>query len=257
MDLSIYYTEICEEPILTKKEEQDLMKVYRSTKSTPKQKKAAKDRIIRANLRFVFKQAKKYSKNDVEMFKELISAGNEGLLVGFEKFNPNRKIRFLSYAGWWVKQRILKEMSRMRIVALPIWKQQLATRIMRAKDNNEKIGIDDLIKMFPEVSEKDIRELYDTRYLTYYINDIEAESGTELESPEYDKDGTIDNRKIFQVVMSLPSPYREIVSMSYGIEDGEEMTISQMAKKLVLTKDQVKEFKKDAHEMLKKKLSTG
>jgi RNA polymerase primary sigma factor len=254
MDLSKYYEEICKEPILTKKEEQELMALFRSKKATALDKQKAKDRIIRANLRFVFKQAKKYSKNDVDMFKQLISAGNEGLLVGFNKYNPGRKTRFLSYAGWWVKQRILKEMSLMRIVSLPIWKQQLATRIMRAKENREKMTVDELIKLFPEISEKDIRELHDTRYLTYYINDIEAETGIELDAPEFDKDAGIDNKKIFVSVMTMPSPFREILSMSYGLEDGKELTLSQMAKKLGLTKDQVKEHKKDAHEMLKKKL---
>jgi RNA polymerase primary sigma factor len=119
MDLSRYYSEICKTPLLTKEEEFDLFMELNDPAISEKEKAKIKDKIIKANLRFCFKTAKKYSKNDPDIFEELICAGNDGLLVGLEKFKPSMNVRFLSYAGWWVQQRILKEMSKMRIVSLP------------------------------------------------------------------------------------------------------------------------------------------
>lgn len=119
MDLSTYYTQICRHPLLTREEEFDLFIELHDPGISEKEKNKIKAKIINANLRFVFKTAKKYSKNDPDIFEELICAGNEGLLVGLEKFKPSKNVRFLSYSGWWVLQRILKEMSRMRIVSLP------------------------------------------------------------------------------------------------------------------------------------------
>lgn len=254
MDLSKYYLEICKEPILSKIEEQELMVIYKGTKSTEKEKKKAKDRIIKSNLRFVFKQAKNYSKNDPHTFEELISAGNEGLLVGLEKYDPARKIRFLTYAGWWVIQRILKEMSKMRIVSLPIWKQQLASRIAKMKDTNETLSVADVQKEFPAISEKDIRELFDTKYLTYYIDDLE-ENNIEIDSIANTVERDHDNKTLLEAVDKLPSPHKEIMILSYGLEDGRELAFTQLAKRLVLTREQLKQLKKEALNMLKVELS--
>jgi DNA-directed RNA polymerase sigma subunit (sigma70/sigma32) len=119
MDLSRYYSDICKHPLLSREEEFDLFMDLNDPALSEKERQKIKDKILKANLRFVFKTAKKYSRNDPDIFEELICAGNEGLLVGMEKFKPSKNVRFLSYSGWWVLQRILKEMSKMRIVSLP------------------------------------------------------------------------------------------------------------------------------------------
>jgi RNA polymerase primary sigma factor len=99
MDLATYYDNICEEPILTKEEEFELFLLLDDPGLPRKERDKIREQIIKANLRFVFKQAKKYSKNDPEQFSELISAGNEGLLVGLNKFDYKKGYRFLTYAG--------------------------------------------------------------------------------------------------------------------------------------------------------------
>lgn len=254
MNLSQYYELICREPIMTKAEEQRLMAVYKLSTTPDKERQKAKDRIIKANLRFVFKQAKNYSRNDPSMFEELISAGNEGLLVGLEKYDSSYEGRFLTYAGWWVKQRILKEASKMRIVALPIWKQQLAAKIGKAKERKENISLEDLKKEFPKVSEKDIKELSETRYLTYYIDDLD-EGVLELEAVIKDVETELDMKRFQECIYSLPSPHKDVIILSYGIEDGHEMTFTQLTRRLVLTRDQLKQVKKEALDMLREKLS--
>ncbi len=173
MDLAKYYTQICKAEMLNKEQEAALFKEYKTSTTTRVRKEQIRDQVIRANLRFAFKEAKKFSKNDPLLFEELICAANDGLLVGFEKYDPDTGYRFLSYAGWWVQQRILKEMSKMRLVSLPIWKQQLATKISRLREKNPDWSVEDVIAALPDVPEKDIRELFDTQYLTYYIDDMD------------------------------------------------------------------------------------
>lgn len=252
MDLSKYYEEICKQPILKKNEERELLLTIENKTSTPLAKKKARDRILAANLRFVFKQAKKYSKNDPSTFGELIAAGNEGLIVALDKFSSTREVRFLTYAGFWVKQRILKEMSKMRIVSLPIWKQQLAARIERLKTTNENLTFDQVKEAFPEVQEKDLRELFDTKYLTYYIDDME-EDNFQINPIEAHVEKDLDDKLITDAVASLPYPHREIISMTYGLVDGKEEKSATIIKKLGLSREQFKECKKEAMEMLKTK----
>jgi len=255
MDLSKYYEEICRQPILTHVEEKRLVAAYKSKKKKEEVRMAARDKLLRANLRFVFKQAKRFSKNDPHMFKYLISAGNEGLIIGLEKFNPCRGTSLLSYAGWWVNQRILREMADMRIVSLPIWKQQLAAKIDKFKQTHEKAGLKELIQAFPDTPEKYLRELSNTKYLTYYIDDLKEDT-FEIDPIGTEVDRNLDNKKIYDLVKALPSPHREVITMTFGMEDDTEIKLNQIAKKLMLTRDQVKEIKREALELIKTKLST-
>lgn len=254
MDLSRYYEEICKEPILTRDEEFRQMDIYKSPTSTEKEKTKAKDRIIRANLRFVFKQAKKYSRNDPSKMDVLISAGNEGLLIGLEKFDPRKQKRFLTYAGWWVIQRILKEMSQMRIVSLPIWKQQLASKIAKLRMINPAVTVKEICTLFPKLSEKDISELYDTSYLTYYIDDLD-EGAIEGDIALTSVEKALDTQHLHDVVNSLPSPHKELVIASFGLEDGVELSSPRLSKRFILTREQIKQLKKEALDMIRNRLS--
>ncbi len=241
--------------MLTREEEFDLFMEFNDPGLSPKAREKIGERIIQANMRFVFKQAKNYSKNDPDLFEELIAAGNEGLLVGLTKFNPQSGNRFLSYAGWWVIQRILKEMSKMRIVALPIWKQQLAARIQRATENRETdLTFEELKKEFPDISEKDLRELHQTRYLTYYLDDMSDDPSFEIDPIGTEVEVRLDRERIHAMIKKLPSPHQEIIELSFGIADGEEVTHANIAKQLNISKDQLREYKREALKMLEEKL---
>jgi len=255
LDLSKYYTEICKYPMMNREEELDAFKEYYDLGLSQKERDKIKDKIVRSSMRFVFKEAKKYSKNDPTVFEELIAAGNEGLLVAFEKFKPESGNRFLSYAGWWCLQRILKEMSKMRIVSLPIWKQQLAAKIQRITENREtELTFEELKKELPDISEKDLRELHQTRYLTYYLDDMTDDSSFEIDPIGSEVEVRMDRERIQEMIKQLPSPHQEIIELSFGISDGEEITHTNIAKQLGISKDQLREYKKEGLEMLKLKL---
>lgn len=251
MDLSYYYDVIIKEPLLGKEEEQDLFLELADQGLSPTRKKQIRDRIIRANLRFVFKEAKRYSKNDPSMFNELISAGNEGLLVGLEKYNPDSGYRFLTYAGWWVKQRILNQMSSQRLVALPIWRQQLSSRIQKVLDANEDITFEQLSEQFPEVPEKDLKELFQTRFLTFYIEDLGDDPAFETDPIETQVNAKLDQEKIQAMVNMLPAIQKQIIEMLFGIVDGEEKKPSDIIKELKISREQFKNHRREALSSLK------
>lgn len=254
MDLSKYYEEICREPILTKEEEVDLFLELADQGLSESRRNEIRDRIIRANLRFVFRQAKHFSKNDPSLFEELIAAGNEGLIVGMEKFDPSTGHRFLTYAGFWVHQRILNQMSRLRIVSLPIWKQQLAAKIQRFCENNEEAELSDLKEAFPDVAERDLKELSQTRYLTYYIEDIGEDPAFEINPIEDIVEQRMDQAHLWDMIESLPKVHADVVKLSFGIGDGVERQHGEIAKELGITKDALRKIKKEAMEMLRGKL---
>ena len=184
--------------------------------------------------------------------KELISAGNEGLTVAFDKYSPAKKVRFLTYAGAWVDQRITHHMSRMRIVSLPTYKQQICAKIDKVKAANPEASNEELRELLKEqgFTEKQIKELFDYRYLTYYISDIDEQNF--LVNPiEESFEKQLDDERVWKAVSQLPSPSREIIARMYGLVDGEEQTAAAISKALRLTKEEITTHVENAMEILR------
>lgn len=251
MSLSLYYEKISKTPLLSREEELDLFMEYSDPTASEKRKLEIRDGIIESNLRFVFKEAKKYSKNDPDVFEELIAAGNDGLLVAFQKFNVEKGWRFLTYAGWWIRQRILFSMANQRIVSLPIWRQQLSARIQKVLEKNPDITFERLKNEFPDIQEKDLRELWGTRFLTFYISDMDEDPAFEINPIEDEVNTRLDRDRLHTRIAALPDEQREVIELSFGIFDGEDRNIAQVAAELKISKDKVKTLKREALESLK------
>ncbi len=258
MDLSTYYDEICKQPLLSREEERLLLLTYFGEEYSEAQKKQARETLLSANLRFVFKKAKNMAKGDPSLFEELIAAGNEGLIVGLDKFDHTKGVRFLSYAGWWVLQRQLKEMSKMRLVQLPIWKQQLSKRIMNAQEKADRpLSIDELKELFPTVKEKDLAELSQTRYLTFYFDDLidedkadennfSMDSANEGFSIEHRFDGSSEHDDVHKLLSFLSEDQRTVMKLSYGLHDGKERSSTFISDYMEVSREEVRKIKKEA-----------
>jgi len=87
------------------------------------------------------------------------------------------------------------------------------------------------------------------------LDDITDDPSFEIDPIGTEVEVRLDRERIHTIIKTLPSPHREIIELSYGIEDGEETTHANISKQLNIPKDQLREFKKEALEMLKVKLS--
>lgn len=233
MGLTKYYEEICERyPILSKEEETVLLTSYFDPTTDPNVKKAVRDKLICSNLRYVFKRAKKYSRGNLEQFEDLIAAGNEGLLAGLDKFDPTSGVRLLTYAGWWVMQRQLKEMSKWRLVALPAQKQQLATKLKKYIEGLDSVPtLSELREEFPNASVRDLKELSKTQYITFYLDNMkEAEMPTV--NPIDELVNELEDKSLMGAINALPYPDSTIVKLTYGLIDGTEMKPADIVKHL-------------------------
>lgn len=105
-----YLTEVKEE-LLTAEQEFELALLAK------KGDEPARQQIIRANLRFVITVAKRYA--DTDNLDDLIQAGNIGLIKAFDKYEPERGFKFISYAVWWIRQSIMLAMRDKEIIRIP------------------------------------------------------------------------------------------------------------------------------------------
>lgn len=95
--LDQYLEDINHVPLLTVEEEQQLAREFRDRGDT-----RAAHRLVEANLRFVVKIAFEYRSYGIHV-PDLIQEGNIGLMKGVQRFDPDRKIRLISYAVWWIR----------------------------------------------------------------------------------------------------------------------------------------------------------
>ena len=96
-----YLKDISKYPLLTVAEEKILLK------EVAKGNKAALNKLVRSNLKFVANIANLYKGQGLDV-NELINEGNMGLIEAAQRFNPDQKIKFISYAVWWVRQNITR-----------------------------------------------------------------------------------------------------------------------------------------------------
>ena len=125
--LSMYLKEINRIPLLTHEEETEL------AIKAKEGDRAAKNKIVNSNLRFVVNVAKKYQNHGIDLI-DLISEGNIGLLVAIKKFDVSKGYHFISYAVWWIRQSILKAIcEKSRAIRLPLNRANELVQIEHAK----------------------------------------------------------------------------------------------------------------------------
>ena len=220
MDFTAYYDEIYRKcKPLSKEEEAELINIYFNSDADKATKQNARDRLITSNMRYVFNRARRRARGNIEQLEELIAAGNDGLIKGFDKYDPSSGVKLLTYSGWWVMQRQLKEMSDWRLVKLPIQKQQMATKIKRHMDSVEGTpSLESLQKEFPDISERDLRELSQTQYLTFYLDDMLESDSPEVnpieQLVESDESNTIN-----EIISRYHYPDCHIARLAFGLID--------------------------------------
>ena len=115
--LDKYLVEIGRVPMITVDEEIELAQAIRNG---GKAGERAKEKLVKANLRFVVSVAKQYQHQGLGL-TDLIDEGNIGLVKAAEKFDETRGFKFISYAVWWIRQSILQAIAEQsRIVRLPL-----------------------------------------------------------------------------------------------------------------------------------------
>lgn len=257
MNLSQLYSDICKTPLLSKDEEKVLLDEYFSKESTAHTKKKAKNSLLASHRRFAFSKAKMLSKGDTEQFEELYNAGCEGLVVGLDKFDNSQGMRFLTYAGWWVYQRQMKAMSEFRLVALPTQKQQLSVKIRKYSDwLGREPSQEELVDKFPEATEKDLKELSQTSFLTFYFDNVNEDDIPIIEgTTQVDREMLTD--QMYSIIENFKGDDPDLIMRLYGLTDeGKKESYSMIQDAYPgVTRQYLKDLKDRSLEVLKAKMA--
>lgn len=123
------YDKILDAEPLSAKDEFELTTKYVETKDP-----IILEKLVKANLRFVFRVANQYTNNS-ELLDELFSEGSIGLVVGINKFDPTRGFKLISYSVWWIRQAILAYLNDNGLIRKPLYVNVLTNKIRKFTEN--------------------------------------------------------------------------------------------------------------------------
>jgi RNA polymerase primary sigma factor len=258
--LQAYIREIARFKTLSADDEKDL------GRRIQKGDQEALQRLVECNLRFVVSYAKRYRGLGLS-FLDLIHEGTLGLIEAAKRFDPERNVKFISYAVWWIRQAIFHALSEQtRAFRLPpklsgqiskvvLARQQLAVQLERpptaaelaAKTELSEAQLADLLQVAGEdlslssaVGEDGSLELGDT---------LEQET---IPSVELEMIRTSTEQQIRAMVAELEEKEREVIQMRFGLDGEDPRTLQEIGDALGVSRERIRQIESRAKEKLRR-----
>ena len=254
-----YLADIAREELVTPEEEVILAQKIREGD------KYALERLVKANLRFVVSVAKQYQNQGLSL-PDLINEGNVRLIKAAKRFDETKGFKFISYAVWWIRQSILQAVAEQsRLVRLPLNQVGSLSKIKKTSSRLEQ-----LYQRQPTTKEiADELDMPEHKVMAAFRMNAKEVS---MDAPVGDDDemsliDTIipddityadekitrkyDNEEINRSMLVLNEKEREIINLYFGINTSHNYTLEEIAYRLDLTRERVRQIKDKALKKLK------
>jgi len=261
--LQLYLREIGQVKLLTPDEEVTLAaRIKRGDK-------AAREQMIKANLRLVVKIARDYEDLGLPLM-DLISEGNIGLIKGVERFEPQKGAKLSTYAAWWIKQSIKRAIANQsRTIRLPIHAVGKAAGIRRAEaklyetfgreptddEVADQLGIGDArrVQLYRDAARRPVEldAVIANESESQSVSDVVADVKAVVPSDELIKEN--DRTLMLEAFADLDDRERSILDLRFGLDDKAPKTLDQIGQAMGVTRERIRQVQNIAL----KKLRTG
>lgn len=230
--------------------------------------KAAAERLVTANLRFVISYVKKYQGRGLGL-AELVCIGNEGLLKAVKKFDPDKGVKFISYAVWWIRQTVLQALAEQtRSVRIPLNQNSNLVRLSRVETAlTQSLGRSPTDEEIADEMGEPVDTIRALRRVAASELSLDAPldrgdrdsasfgerfAGSEALEIEEEVEGQA-RREFLERMFEkyLTERERKILYLYYGLDEGEERTLEEIGSLLGVTRERIRQIRNRAFEKLR------
>lgn len=275
-----YLKEIARTPLLKAEEEVKLANQIQSMlplldkknltleeKAIIRQGERAKQLMVQANLRLVVSIAKKYQNRGLSML-DLIQEGSIGLMRASEKFDAAKGYKFSTYSYWWIRQAMTRAIANhARTIRLPIHITQDLNKVKKVtRQLSQKLGRKPSEREIAQELDMDLKKLRalaqsaritKPKSLNVTIDENQTELGQILADDSASPSDFVASQEIRNQIQNLLytlSPkQRDVITLRYGLNDGQTMTYEQIGDICGISRERVRQIKNKAMKLLKKK----
>lgn len=244
---TLYFRDINRYRVLTDEQERELVK------RVQRKEQGAYNALINANLRFVVSVARRYRGRGLS-YMDLINEGNLGLLKAATRFNLENKVKFISYAVWWIRQSIQKSFfEQAGTVRIPLNKVALLRDFKKAMSSNKGDYYETIMMEDFRAQENDIVEIMDKIKSVSLdsplgnTTDSTADGTRTLQDvlgEEPNQEGDCEQRELSAaldgILQNVSSREERIIRMYFGLNYSRQFTLEEIGKELNLTRERVR-----------------
>ncbi len=247
-EIKMYLSDIRKIKVMTPEREKELSEMICSGDISDIQRDAIHQELLQGNLRFVITVAKQYQNQGLPL-GDLIAEGNLGLMKAIKNFDWTKKLRFISYAVWWIKQSIIQSLNEnSRTIRLPV---NVVQEMHRAKKEAQKTNkeLDEKFTKLPKVIDLDMNINEEGDTLVDLIENTNA-----VQPDEGFNTADLLKQKMVEIMDVLDEREKSIIMDYFGMT-GVPRTLEDIGTDFSLTKERVRQIKEKALRKLRNESS--